>query len=90
MKKVLVEVSGRVQGVCFRAATHQKAIELGVMGYVRNLPNGNVEFAAVGEDEKVDALLEWVSHGPPMARVDNLRVEALVSDEEFDRFSISF
>jgi acylphosphatase len=90
MKRVLAEVSGRVQGVWFRASTQEKALELGVRGYVRNLPNGNVEFAAVGEDEKVDALLEWANRGPQMARVDKVRVGALLSNEEFDTFSITY
>ena len=90
MKRVLAEVSGRVQGVCFRAWTQEKAVELGVRGYVKNLPNGNVEFVAVGEENKVDALLEWASHGPQMARVDKVRVGPLLSSEEFDSFSITY
>ena len=90
MKRVRAEVSGRVQGVWFRASTLEKALELGVRGYVKNLPNGNVEFAAVGETGKVDALLEWASHGPQMAKVDKVRVEPLLSNQEFDSFIITY
>jgi acylphosphatase len=90
MKRVLAEVSGRVQGVWFRASTQEKALELGVRGYVRNLPNGNVEFAAVGDDEQVDALLEWASHGPQMARVKDVSVSPLLTSEDFDTFSITY
>jgi len=90
MKRVRAEVSGRVQGVWFRASTLEKALELGVRGYVKNLPNGNVEFAAVGEVETVDALLEWASHGPQMAKVDKVCVGPLLSNEEFDDFNITY
>jgi acylphosphatase len=90
MKKVRAEVSGRVQGVWFRASTLEKALELGVRGYVKNLPNGNVEFVAVGEDESVDALLEWASRGPQMARVDKVRVGPFLPNEEFDSFSVTY
>jgi acylphosphatase len=90
MKRVRAEVSGRVQGVWFRASAQEKAMELGVVGYVKNLPNGNVEFAAVGEDDKVDALLEWAKRGPQMARVKEVRVGSLASSEEFDTFSIAY
>jgi len=89
-KRVKVTVSGRVQGVWYRASTRDKAVELGVRGYVRNLPNGDVEFVAVGEEQSVDALVEWARQGPPMARVENLRVEPLEDDVELDGFEVAF
>lgn len=62
-------VSGRVQGVFYRASTQRKAQELGVRGYARNLPDGRVEVLACGELAAVAALCEWLWQGPPRAEV---------------------
>jgi acylphosphatase len=71
-------VSGHVQGVFFRASTRQKAGELGVEGYARNLPDGRVEVLSVGEHAAVESLTAWLHRGPPSARVD--AVESLEVD----------
>jgi acylphosphatase len=68
-------VSGRVQGVWFRASTVQRARGLGVTGYARNLADGRVEVLACGEPSAVDALCTWLWEGPPAARVADVRVE---------------
>ena len=68
-KKVRAIVSGRVQGVWYRAHTRDKARELGLHGYVRNLADGDVEIVAQGEQSAVDALIDWSWTGPPMAQV---------------------
>ena len=65
-KNVHVIISGRVQGVWFRSSTKQKAEQLGVTGWVRNTHNGCVEAIFEGEDDEVDALIEWCHHGPPL------------------------
>lgn len=80
-------VSGLVQGVWFRAATQEQADELGLTGWVRNLPDGRVEVLACGEKEKLMQLQEWLKQGPPHARVDEMRREE-VSWQEFTRFEI--
>lgn len=67
-------VSGRVQGVFFRASTREQAEALGLGGYARNLPDGRVEVLAVGDDPALDALARWLHAGPPMARVDGVSV----------------
>jgi acylphosphatase len=67
-------VSGRVQGVFFRASTRQRAQELGCRGYARNLIDGRVEVLAVGEPASVDALVEWLRQGPPAAHVADVKV----------------
>ncbi len=64
-----VMIGGRVQGVCFRHYTRQKAIELGIGGWVRNLPDGHVEALINGPGAKIDAMLGWLAHGPDDARV---------------------
>lgn len=63
-------ISGRVQGVCFRAATQDQAVRLGVTGYARNLPDGRVEVLACGPPEAVAQLREWLHLGPPAATVE--------------------
>lgn len=69
-------VSGRVQGVAFRASMAGQAQRLGLAGWVRNLRDGRVEFAAAGPAEDVEALLAWAQEGPSHARVDGLEVGA--------------
>ncbi|HEU4404986.1 MAG TPA: acylphosphatase [Polyangiaceae bacterium] len=86
-KAVRAVVRGRVQGVFFRAATQQKARELGVVGWVENLPDGGVAFHAEGEAGAVDALVAWARRGPQLARVDALELEAAAAGE-FGDFSV--
>ena len=62
-------VSGRVQGVFYRASTQDQAVALGLSGYARNLQDGRVEVVACGREEDVAALAQWLQDGPPMARV---------------------
>ena len=89
MKKVQASVSGKVQGVGFRMYTQSKAEELGVVGFVQNLSNGTVKIVAAGEDDRVDALMDWALAGSPPAKVENLQTEAMEYQEgEFDRFEI--
>ncbi len=74
-------VKGRVQGVWFRRYTQQVANELGIGGYVRNLPDGSVEVVASVPDEVWDEFLAALRKGPPLARVDEIDIEPI--DEEF-------
>ncbi|HET7576688.1 MAG TPA: acylphosphatase [Sphingomicrobium sp.] len=70
-----VRVTGRVQGVFFRAWTRDEAQSLGVTGWVRNCSDGSVEAQIEGDPEAIDELLDLIREGPPDARVDNLSVE---------------
>jgi len=72
--RVHVVVSGRVQGVAFRAYTVDEARDLGVRGWVRNLPDGRVEAEAEGERPAVEALVAFCRRGPPAARVEGVVV----------------
>lgn len=74
-------VSGRVQGVFYRASTRAKAQTLGVTGYARNLPDGSVEVLACGDPAAVEALCEWLWQGPPAAEVTLVEVESLAASE---------
>ncbi|MBI5253372.1 MAG: acylphosphatase [Euryarchaeota archaeon] len=70
-----VYISGRVQGVFFRSSAEEKAFELGVKGWVRNLRDGRVEAIFEGEKEKVEEMIRWCHKGPPYARVTNVEVK---------------
>jgi acylphosphatase len=75
MRRVRAIVTGRVQGVCYRASTVDEACDRGLTGWVRNLADGSVELEAQGDDAGVKALLAWCAHGPPAARVAGVAVE---------------
>lgn len=90
MRSVKAIVTGRVQGVWFRAHTRDKARELGVAGSVRNLPDGSVEIIAQGEDDRVAALLDWARLGPPMAEVADLEVGEIGLKPDRESFEIRY
>ncbi len=73
--RVHLLVSGRVQGVAFRASTVDEARRLGVSGWVRNLADGRVEVEAEGERPALLALVRYCEQGPPAARVERVAVE---------------
>jgi acylphosphatase len=68
-------VSGRVQGVGFRASAQQVAQRLGLAGWVRNLADGRVELEAEGPPMVLDQLLAWLRKGPSLSRVDGVAVD---------------
>jgi acylphosphatase len=74
-RRLRILVSGRVQGVWFRASTREQALALGLDGDVRNLADGRVEIHAEGPTEAVDALVAWCRVGPSGARVAQVEVE---------------
>lgn len=74
-RRVHLRITGKVQGVFFRESTKTKARELGVDGWVRNLPDGSVEALAQGHEASVAALIDWCRRGPPAARVADVSVE---------------
>ena len=70
-------VRGKVQGVFFRASTREQATRLGLTGWVRNLPNGDVELLVFGDTEKIDMLGSWLRRGPQYAEVSEVKAEML-------------
>jgi acylphosphatase len=79
-------VSGRVQGVFFRASTRAEGLRLGLRGHARNLADGRVEVVACGAAGSLDELARWLRRGPPAARVDDL-VREDVAPQAFDDFT---
>jgi acylphosphatase len=65
-------VTGKVQGVFFRASAAREAQRLGLRGFARNLPGGDVEVLALGSCGEVDELARWLEVGPPRARVQSV------------------
>lgn len=87
MKCLKITVIGRVQGVFFRASTQEKAIELGLEGFVRNELDGSVYLEAQGD--RVEELLEWIKDGGPrMARVDKTFIEES-APQKFNGFEVT-
>lgn len=80
-------VAGRVQGVYYRAATAERAAELGLSGWVKNLPDGRVEAVASGSLGALAELAAWLWQGPPAARVTSVQVEEW-TEAVPDRFDV--
>lgn len=80
-------VAGKVQGVWFRASTQDKAKELGLTGWARNLSDGRVEVLACGDRGKLEALHKWLHEGPELAKVTEVVYEE-VEWKEFERFGV--
>jgi len=86
--RLSLAISGRVQGVGFRASAYDEARSLGLAGWVRNLPSGEVEIVAEGKRENLEMLLAWAHSGPPGARVVDLQEEWANATGEFADFRI--
>lgn len=83
-----VRVSGKVQGVFFRAWTKEQANELGIHGWVRNCPDGSVEAHLEGDEADVRQIIERLGRGPPSAQVSNVEVQD-VEPEDFHHFAVA-
>jgi acylphosphatase len=80
-KSVQIVVAGRVQGVFFRKRTMEMALQVGVTGYVLNLPDGRVKIEAHGDSQSVEQLISWCRTGPPSAKVTDVQVIEIPEDE---------
>ena len=85
-----VVITGKVQGVCFRAETQRAAKQRNVLGWVRNRPEGSVEALFEGDEPAVKAMLEWCRQGSPFSRVQHVDVTWEVYKGDLDRFGIAF
>ncbi|HLX66334.1 MAG TPA: acylphosphatase [Puia sp.] len=87
MPTVHLIISGRVQGISYRAATRDFATRLALTGWVRNTPDGNVELTATGPEPALKQLIAWCHHGPPLAVVNDVSVQR-VPETPFNGFEI--
>ncbi len=90
MRRVRVKIYGRVQGVFFRANTKRLADEVGVKGWIRNCEDGTVEAVFEGEDKAVEKMIKWCHKGPPLARVEKVKVNEEKFKGEFKDFRIIY
>lgn len=88
MRRLHAVISGEVQGVFFRASTREKAQELGLTGWVRNLPTGSVEVVAEGDAGALSELLAWCHQGPELAEVSSVVPHWSTGTGEFESFTI--
>lgn len=90
MKRVRVFISGRVQGVFFRAYTKEEAEKLGLKGWVRNLPDGKVEALFEGDEKAIEEIIKWCHKGSPASVVTKVEVIEEPYVGEFKNFSIKY
>ena len=90
MKRLHVFITGRVQGVFFRARMQREAKALGFTGWVRNLPDGRVEAILEGEANNRAAMLAWCHEGPPGALVNNVEVLDEPYSGDYQDFTIRY
>ena len=88
MKRVHLIISGRVQGVFYRYSTKQKAEQLGIKGWVRNLSNGNVEALLEGDEKNINEMISWCKKGPEHSDVTNIELISEKPINEFEDFKI--
>ena len=84
-KSVHIIVSGRVQGVFFRASTREMALQLAINGFVRNMSDGRVEIVATGPLASIDRFIRWCRQGPPDARVEDIQITECEATDRSDR-----
>ena len=86
--RVVITVSGKVQGVGFRHCAGETAIRYGVAGWVKNLHNGDVQLCVEGDRPNVRRFIEWCRNGPPLADIRRITIEPSVFRDEFTEFVI--
>lgn len=90
ISKIKIKVFGIVQGVFFRFTTGKVARKLGLIGYVKNLPDGTVYIEAEGPEDNLYKLLEFSKQGPKYAKVDKVEYELSPPTNEFKEFNYEF
>lgn len=83
-------ISGKVQGVFFRACTQEEAQKHMVSGYVKNLDNGCVEAMFQGSPKRVQAMVDWCSQGSPMSMVNEVTTTSISNQIDYNMFNITY
>jgi acylphosphatase len=87
LQTISITISGVVQGVFYRQSAKEKALELGISGIVKNLPDGNVHIMATGTDDQLNQFVQWCKQGPKHAKVNSVNVEQ-IAEQKFFGFTI--
>lgn len=88
MKRIHVLITGKVQGIFFRASTRRKAMDLDIKGWIKNLDNGMVEAVFEGKDEAIKEMVEFCRKGPFGAKVNEIDIKEETYKNEFEFFEI--
>ena len=86
--RLYARIGGRVQGVGFRYYAERQARRLGLTGWVRNLPDGDVELVAEGDEDSLQKMLTWCHAGPPSAAVTHVQTDWTAAQGEFAEFRV--
>ncbi len=89
MKTYQLIISGKVQGVWYRASAKDKALELGLTGKIWNEPDGNVSAIVQGSSDKISDYIQWCKEGPPLAEVKDVKAEEIDNYFHFEHFDIT-
>jgi acylphosphatase len=92
VKRVRLLLKGRVQGITFRHFARQNAGKLGIVGYAKNLRNGDFEVVAQGEENRLEEFVNMCRRGPMLAKIESFEVSAQDpgEDDEFEYFDIRY
>ncbi|MEK7449367.1 MAG: acylphosphatase [Planctomycetota bacterium] len=88
--RVQVIISGLVQGVFFRATTEEEAQKRGLVGWVKNRPDGKVEAVLEGPPDEVESMIKWCHQGPPEASVEKVELQRSEATGEFYGFEMKY
>jgi len=89
-KRVHVVISGRVQGVWFRASTKQKAEQFNIFGWVKNTFDGKVEAVFEGEEKNIDKMIQWCHEGPNLSKVTDVNITSEKYLGEYKDFKVAY
>ena len=89
-KQAHLKIYGEVQGVFYRANTQERAEELGLVGWVKNLGDGSVEIVVQGEEESIKEMMSWCYEGPAGSMVEDVHVSWEEIEEIFKEFSVRY
>ncbi len=85
-----ITVTGKVQGVGYRYFVAKRANQIGLKGFVKNLPDGDVVLQAQGNRSDIETLIDFLKIGPKLSRVDSVIIKWLDSTPEFSSFSVKY
>ena len=88
--QIKLVITGRVQGVFFRAETKKAADRLGISGYVKNLSDGSVEAVIKGDQASVSQMIAWCRKGPAISKVQSVKMEEISSVSDFNTFDVRY
>ncbi|NIT14259.1 MAG: acylphosphatase [Candidatus Dadabacteria bacterium] len=90
IKRIHLIVHGIVQGVNFRYSAQQRALSLGLVGWVRNKKDGTVEAVAQGREDEIGKFIQWCNTGPKMAQVTKVEANEVAPSSKLSDFTIEF